>query len=154
MSGHEGGGIRIDGASEPFSRFMDGGVSLANAHGVGDISWLSFDHLEDGALSLQHGSGYYDFDRHFAVAAHRSPAFRAVPILDGLAYAYRTWCDRCSQRRDVLHLVTPVPGFGFTTQTVGGAPASRATARSSRSSSCLSTPVPRGASKRSSRPFG
>jgi hypothetical protein len=85
--------------------------------GVTTFTWSSLDPLPDGAIAFEEATGFYDVEEHRAYERWRMPRARAVPILGGLAYAFRTRCAACEPgRREALHVL----GAAAFSEAVGG----------------------------------
>jgi hypothetical protein len=105
------GSIVVDWDERGFFARAEGGAGLHSSHGVKRIQYQAFSVLPDGTAEFEEMEGYYDIDTKVAVALRRLTA-KAVPLAGGLAYAYRTSCAHCTKNADVLHLLTPGPGWG------------------------------------------
>ena len=80
---------------------------LAVSRGVVDFQWVSLDPAPDGALAIELARGWYDVDTHRAVEVDHQ-RIRAVPVLGGVFFAWRTACSACAPgERERLHVVGP-----------------------------------------------
>ncbi|HEY4122227.1 MAG TPA: hypothetical protein VGM56_30375, partial [Byssovorax sp.] len=115
--GHRWGKIDVASEEQPFFVFGDGGTWLMRTRGVTTFTWSSLDPLPDGAIAFEEATGFYDVEEHRAYERWRMPRARAVPILGGLAYAFRTRCAACEPgRREALHVL----GAAAFSEAVGG----------------------------------
>lgn len=87
------------------------GLWCKSSTGYRQAAWASLSPLPNGDLQYRGATAWFDYQacRAHLVQRIETPA---RSIAAGLAFAFRTSCPRCAPRREQLHVLTPMSGWG------------------------------------------
>lgn len=102
------GFVEVSFVRQPFYAFAQGGVSAycGSSTGYRRAEWESLKALPDGDLQYEHAVAWFDHQACKGYAVQRSVTI-AKPLVDGIAYAFRSSCPKCKDPGEKLHILAP-----------------------------------------------
>ncbi len=113
---HSAAYLNLDWRSTGMTRALEHCVGTPDADGVRvwrDLTVHAIDPLPDGRLHVERFLGYFRVGTHETHVTQTTIA-DAVPFANGLFFAFRTNCPKCSEgmREELIVITPPTPRFG------------------------------------------
>jgi hypothetical protein len=102
------GFVEVSFVRQPFYAFAQGGVGAycGSSTGYRRAEWESLKALPGGDLQYEHAVGWFDHQACKGYAVQRAKTI-ARPLVDGIAYAFRSSCPKCKGPGEKLHILAP-----------------------------------------------